>query len=141
MPKKDPRQYAKIAVDFPANRKLAGSDARVKWLDVAAVLWSSQNMTDGRVVPSVMAAMAGVPQKCATELIQRERWHRAGHKCPDCEQPGHRGEVVIHHYTLHQDSAETIMQNREKKRRSGREANHIRWKHAGEFEECETCHE
>lgn len=141
MPKKDPRQYARIAVDLPSNLKLAGADARVRWLDVVAVLWSSQNMTDGCVVPAVMTASAGVPAKCGTELIQRGRWHRTGHECPDCEQPRHRAEVIIHHFTLHQDSAETILENREKKRRAGREANHIRWKHAGDYTECEKCRE
>lgn len=138
---KDPRQYARITVDLPANRKLAGAPAQTKWLSVVAVLWSVQNLTDGQVVPAVMTATAGVPAKHARDLINRDVWHEKGHACPDCPQPTHHGEVVIHDFLVHQDSAETIRRNREEKAKAGRLANHLRWKHAGSIEECAKCAE
>lgn len=136
---RDPRQYARISVDLPANRKLAGADPRTKWLDVAAVLWSTQNLTDGQVTPGIICATAGVPVKFATDLMHRDRWHQKGHHCPDCAQPKVAGDVVIHHFTLHQDTAETVRRNRDEKAKSGRLANHLRWKHTGPIEECQSC--
>lgn len=141
MPSKDPRQYARIAVDLPANRKLAGAHALTKWLSVVGVLWSTQNLTDGHVNPTVIAAAAGVPIKHARDLMQRDVWHEKSHACPDCPQPVVDGEVVIHHYEMHQDNADTIRRNRDEKAKSGRLANHIRWKHPGPVEECPKCSE
>lgn len=139
MSQKDPRQYARVAVDLPANRKLAGADPRAKWLDVVGVLWSTQNLTDGEVTPAIIVAVAGVPAKFATDLINRDRWHRKGHHCPDCPQPEVAGNVVIHHYLLHQDSAEKVRRNRDEKAKAGREGNHLRWGHPGTYEECVKC--
>lgn len=138
---RDPRQYARIAVDLPANRKLAGAPAQTRWLSVVAVLWSTQNLTDGHVIPGVMTAVANVPNKHATDLIKRGVWHKSGHDCADCQQPEHTGEVVIHHYLTHQDSADTVRRNRDEKAKAGRLANHIRWKHVGPIEECAKCSE
>jgi hypothetical protein len=141
MPSKDPRQYARIVVDMPANRKLAGAPPQTKWLAVVGVLWSAQNLTDGHVIPAVIVASAGVANRHGKDLIQRDIWHEKGHACNDCPQPLHHGEVVIHDYLVHQDSAEVVRRNREEKARAGRLANHIRWKHAGPVEECPKCSE
>lgn len=141
MPPKDPRQYARIAVDLPANRKLAGAAPQTKWLSVVGVLWSVQNNADGHVIPGVIVATAGVQPRHGNDLIQRDIWHEKGHACPDCPQPLHRGEVVIHDYLVHQDSAEVVRRNREEKAKSGRLANHLRWKHTGPVEECPKCSE
>lgn len=138
---KDSRQYARIAVDLPANRKLAGAPPQTKWLSVVAVLWATQNLTDGRVIPAAMTAIAGVPTKHARDLVNRDVWHEKGHACPDCPQPDHGAEIVIHDYLVHQDSAELVRKNRDEKAKSGRLANHIRWKHAGPIEECRRCNE
>lgn len=140
MAAKDPRQYARIAVDLPANRKLAGADPRAKWLDVVGVLWATQNLTDGEITPAIITALAGVPAKFGTDLMNRDRWHRKGHHCDDCPQPQVPGNVMIHDYLVHQDSAETIRVNRDHKARNGRLGNHIRHKHPGKFEECQQCH-
>lgn len=136
---KDLRQYARIAVDLPINRKLKGAPPQTKWLAVVGILWSTQNLTDGHIEPAVIVATAGVPAKCARDLVNRDVWHEKGHACPDCPQPEHAGEVVIHDYLSHQDSAETIRNNRDEKARAGRLANHLRWKHAGPIEECARC--
>lgn len=138
---RDPRQYARIAVDLSTSRKLAGLDPRAKWLNVVGVLWSAQNLSDGQITPAIITATAGVPARHATELLRREVWHKKGHDCGDCSQPTVAGDVVIHHYLQHQDSAEVVRKNRDEKVRSGRLANHIRWKHAGAFEECAKCNE
>lgn len=141
MPPKDPRQYARIAVDLPANRKLAGAAIHAKWLSVVGVLWATQNLTDGHINPAVIAAVAGVPARHARALVDLDVWHEKSHACPDCPQPQVAGEVVIHHYEKHQDNAETVRRNRDEKAKSGRLANHIRWKHAGPIEECAKCSE
>lgn len=138
---KDPRSYVRIAVDLPANRKLSGADPRTKWLDVVAVCWAGQNLTDGEVPPAVMVALAGVPPRCATELFARDRWHAKGHHCPDCPQPKVAGHAVIHHYLIHQDSAEQVVVARTNKSLLGRRLNHFKWHHEGLFEDCPVCHE
>jgi hypothetical protein len=138
---KDPRQYARIAVDLPANPKLAGASPQTKWLSIVGVLWSSQNLTDGEVTPAIITATAGVPAKLARELVARDVWHQKGHHCDECPQPKVAGNVVIHDYLKHQDSADTIRRNRDEKARAGRMANHLRWKHAGSIEECPKCNE
>ena len=138
---KDPRQYARMAVDLHSNRKLAGADPRAKWLDVVGVLWSTQNLTDGEITPAIVTATAGVTAKFARDLVNRDRWHEKGHACPDCPQPQVVGNVIIHDYLSHQDSADTIRRNRDEKAKSGRLANHLRWKHAGPIEECPKCNE
>lgn len=138
---KDPRQYVRIAVDLPANRKLAGADPRVKWLHVTGICWSGQNLTDGQVTPSVITAIAGVPPKLARELMNRDLWHEKGHACPECPQPVVRGDVVIHDYEQHQDSADVVRRNRDEKARAGRLGNHAKWGHGGPFEECPKCNE
>lgn len=139
MSARDPRQYSRITVDLPHNRKLKGASSQAKWLSVVAILWATQNLKDGEVEPAVMTATAGVPAKHAKELIQRDVWHEKGHACPDCPQPQHEGDVMIHDYLQHQDSAETVRKNRDEKSMSGRVGNHTRWKHAGPYEECRKC--
>ena len=135
----DPRQYARMSVDLPVNRKLKGAPVHAKWLSVVGVLWATQNLTDGEVDPQIIAAVAGVPIKHSRDLVNRDVWHDKGHACPSCPQPQHDGEVVIHDYLVHQDSAEIIRRNRDEKAKSGRLANHLRWKHAGPIEECPKC--
>lgn len=141
MPPRDPRQYARMSVDMPTNRKLKGAPAQTKWLAVTGVLWSVQNLADGEVDPAIIAATAGVPARHVKDLVNRDVWHEKGHACTDCPQPKHHGEVVIHDYLVHQDSAETVAKAREEKAKSGRLANHLRWKHAGSLEVCPRCSE
>lgn len=139
MPPKDPRQYARMAVDMPTNRKLKGAPADAKWLAAVGIMWSVQNLADGEVDPVIIAATAVVPRKHVRDLVNRDVWHDKGHACPDCPQPQHSGDVVIHDYLLHQDSAETVARARDEKTKAGRIGNHAKWKHAGPFEDCPRC--
>lgn len=139
MPHRDPRQYGRISVDLPVNRKLKGAPPQTKWLSVVGVLWAVQNSTDGHVNPAVMTALAGVPAKHSRDLVNRDVWHEKGHACPECPQPEDADEVIIHDYLDHQDSAETVARNRDEKSKSGRVGNHFKWKHAGPFEDCRRC--
>lgn len=141
MPSKDVRQYARVSVDLPSNRKLAGMPPQAKWLSVVGVLWSTQNSTDGHVNPAVILAVSVVPPRFAKHLTDTGIWHKKGHKCDDCPQPLVAGEVVIHHFLKHQDDAATVRKNRDEKAKSGRLANHLRWKHAGPIEACVRCSE
>lgn len=141
MAPKDPRQYARIAVDLASNKKLRGATPTTKWLHTVGILWSAQNLSDGQITPGIIAATAGVPIKYAKDLVSRDLWHKRGHTCPDCKQPDVVGDNVIHHYLKHQDSAETVRTNRDEKAKAGRLANHLRWKHAGSIEGCSKCSE
>jgi hypothetical protein len=141
MPQKDPRHYARIAVDWPMNRKLAGAHPNTKLLDVVAVCFAAQNLTDGEITPGIVCALAGVPAKHGIDLVNRDRWHRKGHACPDCPQPTVEGDVVIHHYLLHQDAAEKVQRRRAEKVLAGKLGNHDRWKHSEPFERCPICND
>jgi len=142
MPKmatKDPRPYAKISVDMPANPKLMGATPQAKWLAVTAILWCTQNVTDGQLPPAVAVALAGVPARYQTDLIERGIWHPNGHDCPDCPPPITPEYVVIHHFLQHQGGAESVAEARAVKSRGGRIGNHKRWGHQGPAERCKLC--
>lgn len=139
MSKKDTRRFVKLDVGFYAARKLKGAPPATKWLDVTGMCWAGQNLSDGEVDPAMMCALAGVPIKHASDLIKRGRWHEYGHDCPDCQQPEHESDVVIHHYLMHQSSATKVKKVAEKRSLAGRKANHTRHGHDGEFEECWQC--
>lgn len=137
--KRDPRRAVMLDVAWPANRKLKGASAQTKLLDIVGLCWSGQNLTDGEIDPAVICALAGVPNKHATDLIKRGRWHKAGHNCPGCPQPSHEDDVVIHHYLIHQTSAEEFEDIMAKRSQTGRAANHKRHGHLGDVEECSIC--
>lgn len=139
MKEKDPRPYAKISVDLPANPKLMGAKPQAKWLAVTAILWCTQNVTDGQLAPSVAVALAGVPARYETDLIERGIWHRAGHDCPDCPAPITPEYVVIHHFLQHQGGSEAVAEARAMKSKGGRAGNHKRWGHQGSAEGCKLC--
>jgi hypothetical protein len=141
MAQKDARAYVRITVDLPSNRKLAGAHPSTKWLDVVGVCWSGQNLTDGEITPAIICALAGVPAKHGRDLLNRDRWHKKGHACPECPQPVIAGNVIIHDYLLHQESAEKVNRRRDERVLAGRKGNHSKWGHDGEFEECPTCNE
>ncbi len=139
MATKDPRPYAKISVDMPANPKLMGATPQAKWLAVTAILWCTQNVTDGQLPPAVAVALAGVPARYQTDLIERGIWHPNGHDCPDCPPPITPEYVVIHHFLQHQGGAESVAEARAVKSRGGRIGNHKRWGHQGPAERCKLC--
>jgi len=139
MKRKDPRPYAKISVDMPANPKLAGANPQAKWLAITGILWSVQNVTDGQLPAGVAVALAGVPARYETDLVARGVWHKQGHECPDCPAPSAPGYVVIHHFLLHQGGAEEVKESRAVKARGGRAGNHKRWGHHGPAETCKLC--
>lgn len=136
---KDPRPYAKISVDMPANLKLMGATPQAKWLAVTAILWCTQNITDGQLPAAVAVALAGVPARYETDLIERGIWHQAGHDCPDCPTPVAPGYVVIHHFLQHQGGSEAVAEARAVKSKGGRAGNHKRWGHQGPAERCKLC--
>ena len=139
MSKRDHRKTVNIDVGLPNNKKLKGASPATKWLDVVAVCWSGQNLTDGQVDPAVICAWAGVPIRHAKDLINRDRWHEKGHHCADCAQPDAEGEVVIHHYLMFQTSAAKVSKIAAERSLAGRKANHTRHKHSGLFEDCWEC--
>lgn len=137
--KRDPRRAVMIDVALPASRKLRGAPVAVKWLDVVGVCWSGQNMTDGEIDPIAVCALAGVPNKHANDLVKRGRWHKSGHDCPDCPQPRYNGDVVIHHYLVHQTSSLEFEQLMEAKGKASRIGNHKKYNHEGPVDKCGIC--
>lgn len=138
---KDERPYARIDLGLPNNRKLRGATVHAKWLYVSTLLWCGLEMNDGFFRPRQATAWADVPDRYVKELLDREVWHEKGHHCGACPQPTEAGDLVVHDYIAHNRTAEKIRKIRGDRKLAGRKANHTRWKHEGEFEDCEACNE
>lgn len=139
MSKRDHRKTVNIDVGLPNSRKLKGAPPATKWLYVAGVCWSGQNLTDGQVDPAVICAAAGVPMKHARDLVDRQGWHEKGHHCNDCAQPDTDGEVMIHDYLDFNTSAAKVQRIAVERSLAGRKANHVKHKHSGLFDDCWEC--
>lgn len=75
--------WGKFDDRYPSNRKIRPlSDAGFR-LDVSAILWSSENLTDGFIPRDELHLASDVkqPVKAAAELVKRGRWHLAGEGC------------------------------------------------------------
>jgi hypothetical protein len=138
---KDERPYARIDLGLPNNRKLRGATVHAKWLYVSTLLWCGLEMNDGIFRPRQASAYADVPERYVKELLGRDVWHEKGHHCDVCPQPGDAGDLVVHDYIRHNRSAERIRKISADRKLAGRRANHTRWKHEGEFEDCEACND
>ncbi|MFC0626146.1 hypothetical protein [Kribbella deserti] len=98
-------------------------------------------MNDGIFDPRLAVAVADVPARFVKQLIDRDVWHEKGHACPDCPQPKEALELVVHDYTEHNRTAATIRKLKSDRREAGRRANHKKWDHPGEFEDCGKCND
>ncbi len=112
--------WAKFDDRYPWNRKVRPlSDAAFR-LDVSAVCWSSEYLTDGVISPDDLPQVSDVkrPQLAAAELVRRGRWHASGHDCPDCPDVPPGGHVV-HHFLDYNPPREKVEADREKRRQAG----------------------
>lgn len=107
--------WARFEDRYPANRKVRPlSDAAFR-LDVTAVCWSSEQLTDGHIAD--LADLVGVkrPEKAAAELVTRGRWHTHGHVCPSPKCRPIEDGWLIHDYLIFNPSREKVLVEREAK--------------------------
>jgi hypothetical protein len=138
---KDERPYARIDLGLPNNRKLRDLTVHGKWLYVSTLLWCGLEMNDGVFRPKQAVAYADVATRYVKELTDAGVWHEKGHHCDTCPQPEAAGDLVVHDYIRHNRTAERIRKISADRKLAGRRANHTRWKHEGEFEDCEACND
>jgi hypothetical protein len=113
--------WAKFDDRYPWHRKVRPlSDAAFR-LDVSAVCWCAENLTDGLIEPEHLTLVSDVkrPSKAAAELVKTGRWHGAGHDCPSCPDVS-PGAYVIHDYLDFNPTREKVEKDREERRKAGR---------------------
>lgn len=109
--------WAKFDDRFPSNRKVRPlSDAGFR-LDVSAICWCSEQLTDGRIARDELAQVSDVrqPGKAATELVRRGRWHLAGQGCGTDACPTGEGDDgwQIHDYLVYNPTKATVLARRD----------------------------
>jgi hypothetical protein len=100
---------------YPSNRKIGRlSDAAFR-LDVSGILWSSENLTDGRIAPDELGLIPKIkrPKACAAELVEKGRWHISGHLCERCPQVD--DGWIIHDYHEYNPTAEKVREEKQAK--------------------------
>ncbi len=113
--------WAKFDDRYPWHRKVRPlSDAAFR-LDVSAICWCAENLTDGVIEPEHLALVSDVkrPQKVAAELVRTGRWHAADHDCEACPTVA-PGAHVIHDYLHFNPTREKVERDREERRKAGK---------------------
>lgn len=112
--------WAKFDDRYPWHRKVRPlSDAAFR-LDVSAVCWCAENLTDGVIKAEHLPLVSDVkrPAKAAAELVKWGRWHDNGHDCESCpEVPP--GGWVVHDYLDYNPLRSKVEDDREKRRKAG----------------------
>lgn len=112
--------WAKFDDRYPWHRKVRGlSDAAFR-MDVSAVCWCAENLTDGVIEAEFLALVSDVrnARKAAAELVRAGRWHDADHECEACP-PITPGAHVIHDYLDYNPTREKVERDRESRRKAG----------------------
>jgi hypothetical protein len=112
--------WAKFDDRYPWHRKVRPlSDAAFR-LDVSAICWCAENLTDGVILPEHLPLVSDVkrPAKAAAELVRQQRWHDDAAGCGVCpDVPA--GGWVIHDYLDYNPTREKVEEDREKRRKAG----------------------
>lgn len=106
----DKRAYFKVDVGYFTNPKIANLSIErppAVILHLASVGYSAQHLTDGIVPELLLLRLTGTTTDDADVLVEADVWHRDGHGCDRCAQPG-RGHVAVHDYLEHQRSADDV---------------------------------
>lgn len=75
--------WARFDDRYPWNRKVRGLSDLAFRVDVTAICWSTEQLTDGWLPPGTMSAL-GLHRNCtrvARMLLRAGRWHEPGHEC------------------------------------------------------------
>lgn len=112
--------WAKFDDRYPWHRKVRGlSDAAFR-MDVSAVCWCSENLTDGVIEADFLNLVSDVrnPRKVAAELVRSGRWHADDHECESCP-PLPAGAHIVHDYLVYNPTREKVEKDREQRRKAG----------------------
>lgn len=107
--------WARFDDRYPSNRKVRPlSDAAFR-LDVSAVCWSNENLTDGVIARDELTLVADIRHhaKAAEELVLRGRWDKT------------EGGWQIHDFLVYNPSRDQVLADRAKaaeRQRKAREA-------------------
>jgi hypothetical protein len=116
--RRDSRPFVFVSVDMPDHPKLARIDNPLApWLYARGIMYAGKYLTDGELPAAAVARLAGVPAKLIDELVRVGLWHREGHDCPRCPQPG-PGLVIVHDYLEHNRSAAEVKEQSAKRSRA-----------------------
>jgi hypothetical protein len=114
--------WGKFDDRYPWHRKIRPlSDAAFR-LDVSAILWCSENLTNGVIAADQLTLVSDVkrPAKAAAELVKQVRWHEHGHTCDDCPAPP-PGGWAVHDWLDFNPARAKVEEDREKRRAAGRQ--------------------
>ena len=106
----DKRAYFKVDVGYFTNPKTAALSIErpsAVILHLASIGYGAQHLTDGIVPELLLLRLTGATTDDATALVEADVWHRDGHECGRCAQPG-RGHVAVHDFLEHQRSAADV---------------------------------
>lgn len=112
--------WAKFDDRYPWHRKVRRlSDAAFR-MDVSAVCWCAENLTDGVIEEEHLLLVSDVknPRKAAAELVRAGRWHDENHACESCPALS-PGAHVIHDYLDYNPTREKVERERESRRKAG----------------------
>ena len=112
--------WAKFDDRYPWHRKVRGlSDAAFR-MDVSAVCWCSENLTDGVIEAEFLTLVSDVrnPRKVAAELVRSGRWHDDDHDCGACPALP-TGAHIVHDYLDYNPTREKVEKDREQRRKAG----------------------
>ena len=144
--------WVRVDDSFYDNPKFTDITALSIALWIAGLAYCNRNLTDGRIPESVAGRLVdfdGLAYTVATvgdlggvmeddcaplaidDLIRVGLWHRNGHDCPDCPQPGRR-RIYVHDYTRYQFTADEIRDRASKRSDAGRRGAQARWAQTGE---------
>lgn len=107
--------WARFEDRYPSNRKVRPLSHAAFRLDVTAVCWSSEQLTDGHIAD--LKDLIGVkrPEAAARELVERGRWHVPGHTCPSEKCRPITVGWLIHDYLVFNPAREQVLVEREAK--------------------------
>ncbi len=80
------------------------------WLSCGC--WSAHHLTDGHVPADVVLDEGGKPSEAAA-LVAAGLWHRDGHECERCPQPG-SGAYQFHDWPVYQKTRVQVLAERKK---------------------------
>lgn len=112
--------WARFDDRYPWHRKVRTLTDAAFRMDVSAVCWCSENLTDGVIEAEYLTLVSDVrnPKKVAAELVRAGRWHDANHVCEMCPviPPGAH---IVHDYLDYNPTREKVEKDREQRRKAG----------------------
>lgn len=106
--------WFRVDDSFPSHPKTRSIPRRARMAAIgvwtACGTWSTHHLTDG-LVPRDVVEDEGGRQADAAHLVQAGLWHRAGHECGRCPQPG-EDAYQFHDWPDYQPTKAKVMAER-----------------------------